>query len=987
MRKMEILFLVLLWWLSSFLVQAGIDGLTNVCAGSTQTYFAILQPGLSVDRWIVVGGTISGPNNGSSVIIIWSNGSSGTLTLRKKNADRVAFIDDISVNFYVGGIAASSNSSVCAGSSTTLSVNGNHNTVSYWQVSTNGGNTWSTIASSGSDPFTYTNLTTPSIFRAVSADCSSNLISSTVGVGIITSTGGGTLTGPGGICFGQSGTISLSGHAPEVILRWWRKIGDGPWEAIGVLNRDDPNQSIYTDVTTSYRAETSGSCGNRFSNEITVMILQIPAVTASDKTVCSGASTNILLLNGVSGTTFSWTQMSSNVSGATNGTGDVINQTLTNNVPMPGTVTYVVTPTSAAGCAGASRNIVVTVNPVPVITSSASQLSPSVCSGTALDFTPTSTVTGVGFSWTSSASGFISGISASGTGAITNTPVNIGNTNGSVNYSITPAAYGCTGATVSYFVTVMPLPIVNVSTSTQTSCSGQAMASVSISNPNGVSGTTFSWTVSAPSITGATSGYGAILSQILTNATNTDQTATYAILPTANGCTGTAASHTVMVKPIPTADVSLSTQLICTGQPMTSIAITNPNSVNGTTFSWTVSAPNITGATSGYGTILSQILTNATNTDQTAIYTVIPTANGCTGTSVNHFVNVKPTPTLSSSLNTPAIASRSLFNYTPSSAIVGTTFAWSRALIAGIAEVASSGTGSVSETLSNTTANAITVVYVFISSANGCSSTQNVSVVVTPPLYPNENYIIANSVLVSGITDGALIESLSLNHRSQTIQYFDGFGRPIQSVATKGSLSGTDMVQPIAYDPFGRESKKYLPYVSTETNGWYKPTALTEQAAFYNAPPPKVIQDPSPFSETVFEPSPLNRPLKQGAPGAAWQPNADIYSMADHTVKKRYELNTAGEVYLFRYDHVSGMVSLPQAVAEKYYQPSQLYANKTFDEHNNDITEYVDKEGRTVCKKVKASATEYASTYYIYDDLGNLVVVLPPEAVKKIIGQ
>jgi hypothetical protein len=48
----------------------------------------------------------------------------------------------------------------------------------------------------------------------------------------------------------------------------------------------------------------------------------------------------------------------------------------------------------------------------------------------------------------------------------------------------------------------------------------------------------------------------------------------------------------------------------------------------------------------------------------------------------------------------------------------------------------------------------------------------------------------------------------------------------------------------------------------------------------------------------------------------------------------------------------------------------------------------VDKLGHTVCKKVQSGTTGglpvYVSTYYVYNDIGNLAVVLPPEAVNTI---
>jgi hypothetical protein len=43
----------------------------------------------------------------------------------------------------------------------------------------------------------------------------------------------------------------------------------------------------------------------------------------------------------------------------------------------------------------------------------------------------------------------------------------------------------------------------------------------------------------------------------------------------------------------------------------------------------------------------------------------------------------------------------------------------------------------------------------------------------------------------------------------QTVQYFDGLGRPLQTVQVKGSTINRDVVQPIAYDQFGREAVKY----------------------------------------------------------------------------------------------------------------------------------------------------------------------------------
>jgi len=260
------------------------------------------------------------------------------------------------------------------------------------------------------------------------------------------------------------------------------------------------------------------------------------------------------------------------------------------------------------------------------------------------------------------------------------------------------------------------------------------------------------------------------------------------------------------------------------------------------------------------------------------------------------------------------------------------------------------------------------------------------------------NFIRTISITVEGLTASSQVENATFGQQVTEYSFFDGLGRPMQTVVKEGSPSGNDIVQPIVYDEFGRETRKYLPFIANETNGWFKNNIINttthayqnSAADFYTTGAGTIPVDAKPYAETVFEASPLNRILKQGAPGEAWQPDGNPLSMEDRTVKRRYGTNAAEEVYLFTYDAATGLANLNDNINEKFYQPNQLYSNKTLDEHNNEMIEYVDKEGRTVCKKVQygtqgtvPNVKLYAATYYVYDDFGNLVVVLPPEASKQ----
>ncbi|TCC97851.1 DUF6443 domain-containing protein [Pedobacter hiemivivus] len=233
----------------------------------------------------------------------------------------------------------------------------------------------------------------------------------------------------------------------------------------------------------------------------------------------------------------------------------------------------------------------------------------------------------------------------------------------------------------------------------------------------------------------------------------------------------------------------------------------------------------------------------------------------------------------------------------------------------------------------------------------------------------DQNYITTYVPREAGLTTVAAVTAASCDpDKVQTgIQYFDGLGRPLQTVQVKGSPDKKDIVVPITYDAFGRESKKYLPYASIDNNGAYKAGGLTEVINYYNAPHAgHAVAFNTPFSETRFEPSPLNRVLEQGAPGVSWQIGGG------HTIGMSYETNVAGEVNIWIVSETGG------ASVTSPYNAGTLYKMVSKDESGNESIEYKDLQGKVVLKKVQDGVGTYISTYYVYDDLDNLRYVLPP---------
>ncbi|SHL69627.1 RHS repeat-associated core domain-containing protein [Chitinophaga jiangningensis] len=220
----------------------------------------------------------------------------------------------------------------------------------------------------------------------------------------------------------------------------------------------------------------------------------------------------------------------------------------------------------------------------------------------------------------------------------------------------------------------------------------------------------------------------------------------------------------------------------------------------------------------------------------------------------------------------------------------------------------------------------------------------------------------------------------------QSTQYFDGLGRLLQTVIKGASGNNRDIVAPILYDEFGRESYKYLPYVPTTGNiddGKFKTDPFAAQKIFYEDPAlnPALQGEQFLYTQVEYDQSPLNRVLKTYAPGNSWAQAA-----GNHPIKTDFDVNTLlDSVKIWS---ITG--TLPTLVGE--YGAGQLFKSVVSDEHNNRTIEYKNKNEQLILKKVQEAFTPpgahsgWSCTYYIYDDLDRLRFVIPPMAVEKIIA-
>lgn len=216
---------------------------------------------------------------------------------------------------------------------------------------------------------------------------------------------------------------------------------------------------------------------------------------------------------------------------------------------------------------------------------------------------------------------------------------------------------------------------------------------------------------------------------------------------------------------------------------------------------------------------------------------------------------------------------------------------------------------------------------------------------------------------------------------TETVTYFDGLGRPKQSIIVKGSVNGKDLVTPVKYDGFGRQLLDILPVPVESKNGGYHEAIIDESTAntYYSG----MNLGANAYSEKVLENSPLDRLEAQYGPGATWRSN-------DKKTEIFYETNyNEVKQYIATFDYQTLVAGITLSATK--YPAGTLYRTRTVDEDGNNGLEYKNGKGQTLLVRkfvssngpnvVPSDTNVYADTYYVYNNYNQLAYVIPPLAV------
>ncbi len=576
-------------------------------------------------------------------------------------------------------------------------------------------------------------------------------------------------------------TVVFSGSVASTTFNWTNTTS-----SIGLTTSGSGTINAFTAVNVSAIPVTaiinvstvSNSCSGGLTS-FSITVYPTPTVnTIADQAICNNSLTAAVTFTGfVTGTTYNWTNSNSSVGLApASGIGNISAFTGTNGSGVPINTLIVVSPVSNT-CNGTPYAFSITVNPTPSVNAVSAQ---TLCNGL-----PTTTVIFSGsvasttFNWTNTTSAI--GLATSGSGTINAfAATNVSAVPITAIINVSTVSNSCSGGATAFSITVYPTPTVNT-IADQAICNNFSTTTVTFTGL--VTNTAYQWTNTNAAVgLAALSATGNISSFLATNGGTFPISATITVTPLSNTCTGTPRSFTITVNPTPVLTSTLTPAAICNA---TAFNYTSTSLTTGTIYTWNrASVAGINGgfAGSGAGAGINDVLTSSNSTTSVnVVYALTLNANSCLNNQ-NVTVAVNPSALLISTLTPSGICTGTIFGYTPASGAPLASFTWTRPTVAGITSGASSGTGSISQALVNSTTAPVTVAYVYAVAASACTNSATFTVTFNVNPLP---------VLSSTLTPPNICGSTNFSYFATSATLGTGFSwtRPVVTGITSGGAS------------------------------------------------------------------------------------------------------------------------------------------------------------------------------------------------------
>lgn len=382
---------------------------------------------------------------------------------------------------------------VCEGQSATFTVAaaGVPAPTLQWQVSNNGGVSWSNISGQTSTTYSFTTSIGDNgkKYRAYTSNTGGSDTSASVllTVNPLATVNAGSNAS---ICEGSSYTLagSIGGGASSAT---WSSAGDGTFANPSVLNTtytpgpaDISNGSVLLTLTTN---DPAGPCGAAFASMILTIDDAATVNAGLDQSVCAGGTVSVSGSIGGSATSASWT---------TSGDGVFLNSNSLITIYTPGTtdlangtVSLTLTTNDPAGvCGPVSDALIVTIQPVATANAGSNA---SICEGSSYTLSGAIGGAAVSATWSTAGDGSFANTSQLNT---TYTPGSADIANGTVVLTLTTndPAGPCGAAVSTMTLTIDDAATVNAGADISICENGSAALSGSI----GGSATSATWTTS-----------------------------------------------------------------------------------------------------------------------------------------------------------------------------------------------------------------------------------------------------------------------------------------------------------------------------------------------------------------------------------------------------------------------------------------------------------------------------------------------------------